>query len=176
MLGKIISATFGNTLFGLSGFLGTRGSFMLDVVFLAMFAVVPVMGVSVYLVKYRKQYQIHKRIQVALGLVLLVAVVAFEVDMRLHGWRHLAEPSPYWKEGAWNDWVEYSLAIHLLFAIPTTFIWIFVIVKALKKFPNPVTPNDYSRSHMFWARIAAFEMTMTAITGWVFYWLAFAAV
>ena len=34
-----------------TGFLGTRGSLMLDVVFLAMFAVLPLLALSIYLVK-----------------------------------------------------------------------------------------------------------------------------
>ena len=34
---------------GIGGFLGTRGSLMLDVVFLAMFVVVPLLAVSVWL-------------------------------------------------------------------------------------------------------------------------------
>ena len=64
---------------GIDGFLGTRASFMLDVVFLAMLAIVPVLCWSVYLVRYRRNYALHKRIQLLTGLVLLVAVVAFEV-------------------------------------------------------------------------------------------------
>ena len=148
---------------------------MLDLVFTAMFAVVPVMLASIYLAKYKQRFQLHKQIQVALGIVLLVAVAAFEIDMRMNGWHHLAEPSPYWQDGSWNDWVDYGLAVHLFFAIPTPFLWGYVIVQAMRKFPNPPQPNEYSRAHRFWARIAAIEMTLTAFTGVVFYWLAFVA-
>ncbi len=162
-------------MFAVAGFLGTRGSFMLDFVFLAMFAVVPLMGISIYLVKYRRQFQLHRRIQITLGLVLLLAVVAFEIDMRINGWKHLAEPSAYWVDGSWNDWIDYGLMIHLLFAVPTPIIWCVVIGKAMRRFSNPPEPNEYSKSHTFWAWIAAFAMTMTAITGSIFYWLAFAA-
>ena len=38
---------------GIDGFLGTRASLMLDVVFLAMFAVLPVMGWSIWKVRRR---------------------------------------------------------------------------------------------------------------------------
>ncbi len=65
--------------------------------------------------------------------------------------------------------------IHLFFAVPTALLWIYVIVQALRKFPSPASPGEYSMRHIFWARLAAFEMTMTAITGWSFYWLAFVA-
>ena len=55
-----------------SGFLPTRGSFMLDFLFLALFALVLLMGVSVWLVRSRRKYAWHKRIQIVLAVVLLV--------------------------------------------------------------------------------------------------------
>ncbi|MEQ8785990.1 MAG: DUF420 domain-containing protein [Pirellulaceae bacterium] len=158
----------------LPGFIpGSRGSLMLDVVFLAMFLIVPLMGVSIYLVKYRRRFALHKWLQIGMGVVLLVAVAAFEIDMRFFTeWEDMARPSRYWVDDQWNT-VWYSLAVHLCFAVPTPFLWIFVIVQALRKFPNPPRPNEYSPSHIFWARTAAIEMTLTAVTGWVFYVLAF---
>src|SRR5262245_29659513 len=63
------------------GLLGTRPSLMLDVVVLAMFLVLPVLVVSISVVR-RGNYQLHKTIQLVLGIVLLLAVVAFELDMR----------------------------------------------------------------------------------------------
>ena len=158
-----------------TGFIsGSRGSFMLDFVFVAMFGIILLMGYSIYLVKYRRKYEIHKRMQVVLGSVLLLAVVAFEVDMRFFtDWETLAAPSEYYGGGEVWDAVWISLVIHLFFAIPTTFLWIYVIVQALRKFPSPVTPNSYSHAHLKWGKLAAIEMLMTAVTGWVFYVLAF---
>lgn len=156
---------------GINGFLGTRASIMLDVVFLAMFAVIPAMGLSIYLVKFRRLYALHKWIQLALGIVLLIAVTAFEADMQfISGWRERAKPSPHF-EGA----VFYSLYVHLVFAVSTTVLWVFVIVQALRKIPVPPGPSEYSPRHSFWAWMAAADMTLTAITGWIFYWLAFVA-
>src|ERR1044071_9950383 len=78
-----------------TGFLGTRGSLMLDVGFLAMFAVLPLLAASIYLVKQQK-YGLHKLINLILGGVLLVAVLAFEIDMRFFtDWEVLAKDSPY---------------------------------------------------------------------------------
>ena len=62
---------------GIDGFLGTRASLMLDVVALAMLAVLPVLGFSIWLVRCRRLYAIHKRIQLTLASVLLLTVVAF---------------------------------------------------------------------------------------------------
>ena len=155
---------------GIDGFLGTRGSLMLDFVFVALFGIIPILAVSIYLVKYRRKYDLHKKIQLTLGAVLLVAVAAFEIDMQfLTKWEVRAEPSPFF-----DDWVWYSLYIHLFFAIPTALLWIFVIVQALRKFPSPPTPGQYSGTHIIWARLAAFELLMTAVTGWIFYWITFA--
>lgn len=158
---------------GINGFLGTRGSLMLDVVFLAMFAVVPATAFSIWLVK-RGQYQAHKTLQIVLGIVLAIAVTAFELDMRIGGgWRERAAPSVYWTSG-WNL-VWTTLAVHLCFAVPTAFLWIFVIVQGLRKFPHPVAPCAYSARHKLWAWPAAVGMLMTAVTGWIFYWAAFVA-
>jgi hypothetical protein len=42
-------------------------------------------------------------------------------------------------------------------------------------FPCPPAPGPHSPWHIRWAKVAAIDMLMTAITGWLFYWLAFVA-
>ena len=158
-----------------NGLLPTRGSVMLDFVFVAMIAVVPILAVSVYLVKFRHKYHLHKQIQVVLGVVLLLTVTVFELDMRFgSGWKEFAEASPHYNGDEWSL-VWYSLIVHLCFAIPTPLLWIFVIVTALRKFHSPPAPGEHSRSHIFWARLASCGICLTAVTGWVFYYLAFIA-
>lgn len=162
---------------GIDGFLGTRASLMLDVVFLAMFAVLPAMAASIALARYHRNWRAHKQVQLTLAIVLLVAVVAFEVDMQfLTEWELRAEPSPYFTAAAkWTSPAGIALAVHLFFAIPTAVLWTYVVVGALRNFPTPPHPTPYSPRHKFWARLAAVEMCMTAVTGWIFYWLAFVA-
>lgn len=159
----------------MDGFLGTRASLMLDVVALAMVAVVPVLAFSIYVVKVRKNYSLHKAIQLTLGGALLVAVTLFEIDVRLHGWRHRATESPYTSHGGSTDWVMLVLSIHLFFAVTSAVLWVLVIVRALRNFPSPPQPGPHSAWHRRWAMIAAIDMTCTAVTGWAFYWLAFVA-
>ena len=156
---------------GIDGFLGTRASLMLDVVFLTMFLVLPVLGVSIAMVRFRRNYAWHKRAQLILAVVLLVAVAAFEIDMQfVSGWRDRAAPSPFWKTG-----VMTSLYVHLVFSVSTFFLWLYVVIGALRNIPRPPGPSAYSRWHMFWARLAAIDLVLTALTGWTFYWLAFVA-
>lgn len=179
---------------GIDGFLGTRASIMLDVVFVALVAVLPLLAWSIYLVRCRRAYSLHKRLQVILAALLLVAVSLFEIDMRLvSGWRDRAEPSPYYPPMAdppgWLDGLcrtvlgmsyvpgaaPIALAVHLVFATTTALLWVVVTTRALRHFPEPPRPGAHSRAHRFWGWLAAIDLALTAITGWVFYWLAFVA-
>jgi hypothetical protein len=157
----------------MDGFLGTRASLMLDVVALAMVAVLPVLAVSIYLVKVRRQYVWHKRIQLALGAALLLTVVLFEADVRINGWRHRAADSAFAGHAGGTDWVTISLGVHLFFSITSALLWLVVIARALRNFPNPPQPAAHSNWHRPFGWLAAIDMTLTAITGWIFYWLAF---
>jgi hypothetical protein len=155
---------------GIDGFLGTRASLVLDLLFLAMFVVVVVLSWSICQVRYRRRYQLHKWVQIVIGVVLLVAVVIFELDIRTHGWESRAAGHLGGKptSGVYN-----ALYVHLVFAISSVILWPVVIIRALWNFPNPPAPADHSRWHIRWGYIAAIDMALTSITGWIFYWLAF---
>jgi hypothetical protein len=155
---------------GISGFLGSRATFMLDVLVVAMGVVVVVLAWSIYQVKYRRRYKLHKWVQVSLGVLLLVAVIVFEVDVRLHGWEERAA-GRLGGHAPTDVWI--ALAIHLVFAVSATVLWPVVIIRALLNFPNPPMPGPHSRFHVPCARAAAIVMFITAFTGWTFYYLAF---
>jgi putative membrane protein len=155
---------------GIDGFLRTRAPLMIDVVCLAMIGVVIVLAWSVYQVKVRHRYQLHKWTQITLGAVLLVVVILFEVDIRLHGWEERAANA---LKGRPASVVYTALYVHLVFAISTVLLWPITIVLGIANFSNPPLPGPHSRVHIPLARTAAIDMVLTAITGWVFYWLAF---
>jgi putative membrane protein len=166
---------FGADMQGLDGFLGTRATFMLDVVVLAMVAIAPTLAWSIYQVRYRRRYTLHKRVQLLLGTVLLVTVVLFEIDMRVNGWRDRASVSPYLGQDGGVDWVDLALGVHLCFAISAALLWVVVIARALRSFANPPAPGPHSAWHRRFGYLAAIDMFCTALTGWIFYWLAFVA-
>ncbi len=153
----------------MDGFLpGSRASLMLDVVFLAMFLVLPILGWSIAQVR-RGRYELHKRVQLVLGGVLLIAVTAFEIDMRFFtDWDALAQASAYYRSGVYA-----ALYVHLVFAVTTALLWMGVIGAAWRRFPRPAAPAAHSKTHRFWGWMAAVDMALTAITGWIFYYLAF---
>jgi hypothetical protein len=155
---------------GIDGFLGTRATLMLDLLVVAMFVVMLVLTWSIYQVRYRRRYQLHKWTQITLASVLLITVVLFELDVRLHDWTGRAAGQVGGEPAAvvWN-----ALYIHLFFAVTTVVLWPVVIFLALRNFPNPPRPALHSRVHVPLGRLAAVDMMLTAVTGWVFYWLAF---
>jgi uncharacterized membrane protein YozB (DUF420 family) len=161
---------------GLSGFLPGRASFMLDVVVVTMFFVLLVLAWSLYAVKFRKMYRIHKVMQITLASSLLIVLVLFETDVHyLSNWTERADASPYFDASTGTGLVVYALWIHLFFAITTFTLWFMMLVRALNRFPNPPRPNPHSREHARWGKVAAIDMTLTTVTGWIFYWLAFVA-
>ncbi|HMO84737.1 MAG TPA: DUF420 domain-containing protein [Lacipirellulaceae bacterium] len=179
---------------GIDGFLGTRASITIDLVFVAMFATLPILAWSIWQVRRHRRYALHKRVQLALTAALAVAIVLFEIDMRLvSGWRERAEPSRYYEAAAsagpaWDficlrlagmervpGAVFRALAVHLAFAVSTAVLWTWTVVGAWRRFDAPPAPNAYSARHRALGWLAAIDMTLTAITGWTFYVLAFVA-
>ena len=143
---------------------------MLDVVTLAMFVIVPILCWSIYQVRVHRRYSLHKKVQIALCVVLLITVVLFEVDVRINGWRHLAKPSPYY-----HTILFPVLYVHLFFAITTTLLWLVTAINAIRRFEASPQPNEYSATHKILGRLAALDMICTSVTGWTFYYLAFVA-
>ncbi len=158
---------------GIDGFfagLGSRGSLGMDVVLVGLIALLPVLAWSIAAVR-RGHYLLHKRLQLVIVALLMVAIVFFEIDIRLlSDWRERASPSGFWPAG-----VLWSLGIHLVFAISTLVLWAWVLWEALSRFSNPPRPGSHGRRHRVMARIAAMDLAATAITGFIFYWLAFVA-
>lgn len=143
---------------------------MLDIVCVAMAGVLALLGLSIVLVRRRALYARHKQVQLVLSVALLIVIGLFEAEMRLSGWRHRAEASPYY-----TTWVFPVLTMHLVFAVSTAALWVGVIAAALRKFARPPRPGSHSATHRLWAWLAAADMLLTTLTGWLFYWLAFAA-
>ena len=149
---------------------------MLDVVVCALVLVVPVILYSLYLVKVRKHYALHAAIQTTLAVVLLLVVIAFEVDMRLHGgWENIVNPQPEAPRvmGEALAQVRTMLWVHLVFAVSTPLLWITTLTLAWKRFANPPQPGLHSRAHKTLGWLSTVDLVLTSVTGLGFYYLAF---
>jgi len=155
---------------GIDGFLHSRASLGMDVVLVGLVALLPVMAWSIRLAR-RGRHLLHKRLQLVIAGALLLAILCFEVDIRLvSDWKTRAEPSPWWPGG-----VLAALGIHLVFATTTFVLWVWVVWEAVARFPSPPAPGRHGRRHRLMGRLAALDLVLTAITGIGFYWLAFVA-
>jgi len=155
---------------GWNGFLGTRASLMLDIVCVGMVVVVVVLAWSVRQVRRHRRYALHRRVQLGLAVLLLVVISMFELDIRLHGWQERAAGE---LGGQASNAVLTVLTVHLCFAVTTVVLWILVLTLAWRRFPHPPAPNSHSPFHRRWARVAAWDMVLTAVSGWTFYVMAF---
>ena len=161
-----------------NGFLGNDSSFMLDVVVCALVLIVPALLFSLYTVKVKRNYTLHRTMQLTLGIVLLITVAAFEVDIRLHdGWENIVNKNPDSQripvDSEEFKFVRNLLWVHLVFAISTPIFWVITIVLALERFPNPPHPSEHSRLHKKLGWISAVDITLTSVTGLLFYYYAF---
>jgi putative membrane protein len=155
-----------------NGFLPTRASWMLDFVVVAMLGVMLILFYSIYQIRIKNKPSLHRNIQIMTAIILTVVLIAFEIDVRfITAWRDLAEVSPFYDSGT----VDRCLLVHLLFAIPTPVIWAIVIVMGLRGFKSGFSQGNFNRIHRISGRIAAVFMLMTALTGWIFYYVAFVA-
>lgn len=152
------------------GFLGTSASIMLDVVVVSLLLVVPVLVYSIWIVRWRRKYLLHKRIQLVLGVVLAVVVVLFEVDIRLAGgfWE-MAKDSAYYE----TAFLRNLLYVHLFFSISTVVIWLITYLTALRFFPRPPRPGAFSQTHKILGWVAVVDMVATVVTGLMVYYYGF---
>ena len=160
-----------------SGFLGFDTTFMLDFVVCALVIVVPILAYSLYEVKVRHNYLRHRNLQVLLGIVLLVAVAAFEVDVQLvhGGWEQIVNKpdQPPRMTGEQLSAVRNVLLVHLAFAITTPLLWITTMILAWRRFPNPPAPGPHSPLHKRLGWLATLDLVATSLTGLWFYYVAF---
>jgi uncharacterized membrane protein YwzB len=160
------------------GFLGNGASLMLDVVVVALVLVVPVLAWSLYEVKVRRNFQRHKLLQMTLGIVLLAAVLAFEVDMRLQGgWEQIINRDPESPRLLPEQLaaVKRVLMIHLIFAVSTPFLWAATMILAVRRFAQPPVPGEHSQLHKTLGWLSVLDLTATSVTGLWFYYVAFVA-
>ncbi len=159
------------------GFLGYSTSFMLDFVVCALVLIVPVLVYSLWQAKFGRQFSLHRRLQTGLGLVLLVAVAAFEVDLQLvqGGWQKVMAKQDLSAEALQRKVADVRpvLLIHLVFAVSTPVLWAVTLVLALWKFPRPPVPGAHSRLHRVLGWASSVDVTLTSVTGLLFYYVAF---
>lgn len=156
------------------GFLGFPSTLMLDVVVCALALVVPVLLYSIYLVKYQRRFLWHRNLQIALGGALFVTVCLFELDMRLQGgWQAILKNREIPLSDSRLTLVSQILAIHVCFAISAVLLWTVTLVHGLRNIPYPPGPSPHSAAHKRLGWLSTISLTLTSVTGLIFYYYAF---
>lgn len=156
------------------GFLGYPTSLMLDFVVCALVLIVPLLLFSIYQVKFKKNYLLHRNMQILLGVTLMAAVAAFEIDMRLQGGvdeilKKRASPLTT----AQLDFFWNVMYVHLFFAVTTVPLWATTLILAWRRFPSPPYPSAHSGLHKPLAWLSTIDITMTSVTGLAVYYYGF---
>lgn len=142
------------------GFLGTRADLLMDIVIVALVAVVPIVLYNWHLARAGR-YPRHKALQVGLATLLAVVVGVFEYNLRLQGGIFAATAaSRYAGTATLNGWIY----VHTFFAITTLLVWVVLIAVSLRRFPSPPAPNGFSATHRRWGRIGMVWMLLAGIT------------
>lgn len=156
----------------MTGFLPFHATFMLDVVLIALFLVVPILIFGLVQV-HKKNYLLHAKIMTGLGLLVFIVVIAFEIDIRIQGGidailensgRKLANTSGF----------KNLLYIHLFFAISTCILWVITTIGAIKRFGfKAPQPGAYSKAHKLLGKLTVLDILGVAVTGFAVYYMAF---
>ncbi len=151
------------------GFFGTRADVLMDVVFVSTLATpfIVVWGIGF---ARRGDFRRHRAVQTTLLAVLLVAVVLFEVDVRLSGGSgSLMKGSSY----AGTGWLRGVTLAHVLANVVTFFTWLVLVVKSWRRFETPALPGTWGPRHRLLGRLVFAGLVFGAVSAVVMYVLGF---
>ncbi|WP_456391860.1 DUF420 domain-containing protein [Nitratifractor sp.] len=146
------------------GFLGTRAPFFMDLVTLIV-ALLPLLLYLGILAAREGYYGVHRIYQWSLFLISFAVVSWFEYGVRVGGGFQ-----SYALESRLPRWLLLGiLIVHILIALLTTIGWVWTIVQAERHWRSRDLPGGYSLRHLRSARVAAWGIFLTALTGiWVY--------
>ncbi len=156
------------------GFLPTsrEATLVFDILWFWTGGLVTVLTWSLYVVRYKRGYSLHKTLQLYLTGALIVALFWHGINPWVDSsWLDRVLQSPYHQRGLLTP----ALVIHRVISYACCVLWLWTIVYALNGFESPPTPSKFSRDHIRLARLATGSVYGTALTGWIYYWMAFVA-
>lgn len=149
----------------MEGFLGTRGDFIVDLV-MTISGFLPFLLLFTFYLAARSKYDAHKYLQILLFIIVTLLVVALELDVRSGELPKISQQSPY----AGTKELKIVFIIHLFFAVSAFVGWFWLITKSMMRYPR-----FFEFDHKKMGKFIFFNILMMAITGWILYWMTFAA-
>jgi uncharacterized membrane protein YozB (DUF420 family) len=142
----------------------------MDVVVVAII-LTPLLFIWAVRLARRGQYVRHRNLQTGLLGTLLVAVVLFELDIRLSGGTQAFMAGSPYLGSALLSWL---LRVHVLVAVLTFGLWCFLVVQAWRARMDlhPALFTSLHRRRGYWVFAGT---VFTAVSGVWLYWLGFVA-
>jgi len=152
------------------GFLGTRADVLIDIVTLSFIVILPLLIWSWRLARVKKDYPLHRNVQVSLAAALAIVVGIFEYDLAQSGGIFAMVEGSAWEGTALLGWIIY---VHTIFAVLASLSWVILIVVSLVRFARPPRPNSFSATHRLWGRFGMVTMIGAAVTAPPLYYFGF---
>lgn len=149
----------------MDGFLGTRGDFIVDLV-ITISGALPFLLLFTFWLAARGHHDLHRILQMILFATVLVLVIALELDVQMGGLADISAQSPY----AGTSVYYLLFSVHLVFALTGFFGWLWLIIKSHKRYPK-----HFDFDHKKWGKLLFVDILLMAVTGWMLYWMTFAA-
>jgi hypothetical protein len=152
------------------GVLGTRADILIDIVMLSFIIILPLLIFSWRLARVKKEYALHRKIQITLGVSLGIVVAIFEYDLSMSGGIFELTKGGMYEGTAVLNW---TIWIHTAFAVLAAIIWVVLIVVSMIKFDNPPQPNSFSMFHRIFGRAGMITMIGAGVTAPPLYYFGF---
>jgi putative membrane protein len=150
------------------GFLGTRSDLLMDIVLLAVIAA-PLLMLYGFAHTRRREFRTHRNIQAVLVSVLLIAVVLFEIDIRVSGGTKAFLGGSRLVD---TRFLQVFLTVHILVAVLSFSGWLALLVSSWRKFSR-VLPGRFSINHRRYGKLIFSGAVFTAISGAALYVMNF---
>ena len=148
----------------MTGFLGTRAPFFMDVVTLIV-AVLPLLVFGAILLARKKHYKLHMISQNLIFIVSLIVIVYFELGVRIGG----GFDAFVSETGVSPTYALVVLVLHIFIAIMTLYFWILTLLRANYSYAKQSLPGRGSNSHKLVAIKTMIGIILTSLTGiWVY--------
>ncbi len=138
-----------------------RSDILIDAIVLATVLAVPILVYAIAMVR-QGRIVLHRRIQLSLTWIFVIATIALEVDIRMAGGMdHFSKGGAY--EGtALLRWVLY---VHLAIAFANAVGWIAFPVWSSIAYRRGTLPGPSSATHRWYGKVCAVLCVLTAVTG-----------
>lgn len=144
---------------------GSRADFLENFAYLATL-LAPIVSLLSYRLARRRQFDVHRRMQVALLAFCWAAVLGLELDIRFSGGSGsiVAQAASGYARAARG-----LLSVHIAAAVATYAIWSVLAIISTRRFRSQL-PGTFSRLHrrLGWTVFAGLVFTAVSATGMYF--------